>query len=240
MPLSSWVVWVARPQPDNQELCQLIAQYNGVAYALPMICITPLPLNKKAVWLTRCYDHLIIMSKPAAKLGWPLLKIKPKSIYAIGSGTAGILRQQAVSIIQPNISNSLGLLSIPVLQQVMGQHILIFKGQDGFNLLRDTLRHLGANVTSISLYQREPIQYSETASKIIKDKSINCLVITSGQILEIMSEQLIPHAFFTELLVLVPSDRLYQQAKLLGFSWIVNMQGASSRDVIDILKKIKP
>lgn len=55
----------------------------------------------------------------------------------------------------PTQADSEGLLSLPALQAVTGQRFLVFRGQGGRELLRETLQARGARVSVIELYRRE-------------------------------------------------------------------------------------
>ncbi len=234
MSLSSWVVWVARPEPDNQALCQLIRSRGGEAHALPMIQIHPLTVDYKAQWCHIEYDKIIVMSKPAARLGGPFIQKKQVETYAVGPGTADILKDQGIQAIKPNLSSSEGLLMMPQLTTVLNQNILILKGVEGLLKLQNVLIERGAIVNAVALYSRDPVLHLEPLNSWLARQSINCVVATSHQILQLISQQLSAD-WMKKLWVFVPSGRLKCHAQSLGFNQITEMPGVDAMSVIQTL-----
>ena len=62
-------------------------------------------------------------------------------------------------LIRGHPHNSEGLLATSALQQVAGKNILVFRGQQGRNLLGDELRARGANVSYCEVYRRKIPEY---------------------------------------------------------------------------------
>ena len=81
----------------------------------------------------------------------------------IGEGTYRALYDQIddldVRLIRGQPYNSEGLLAASALQQVAGKNILIFRGQQGRNLLGDELRARGAAVSYCEVYRRKIPEY---------------------------------------------------------------------------------
>jgi uroporphyrinogen-III synthase len=85
----------------------------------------------------------------------------------IGQGTYTALADRVDDLDQHLILghpyNSEGLLACAALQQVKGRNILIFRGQQGRNLLGDELRARGATVTYCEVYRRRAPDYEVDA-----------------------------------------------------------------------------
>ena len=117
----------------------------------------------------------------------------------IGEGTYRALFDQVDDVderlIRGQPYNSEGLLAASALQQVAGKNILIFRGQQGRNLLGDELRARGATVSYCEVYRRKIPEYDAnnfaqlTAKQFptlavftSKEGMLNILSLTSGNI----------------------------------------------------------
>ena len=81
----------------------------------------------------------------------------------IGKGSWIALNDQGVTsqIIPAQNYNSEGLLATDALQSVHDKRVLIFRGQQGRNLLGDTLRERGAEVKYVEVYRRGVPRYAK-------------------------------------------------------------------------------
>ncbi len=106
------------------------------------------------------FDIALFVSRNAVDFAFKYLnpELLPAGLQlgVIGKGTWIALKNQGVEtrIIPAESYNSEGLLASQVLQQVKGLNIIIFRGQQGRNLLGDTLRLRGASVEYQEVYQR--------------------------------------------------------------------------------------
>src|SRR5690606_37008031 len=93
------------------------------------------------------FDHQL----RAADLSWPLAKW-----FAVGPSTArGTARLSKQAVTCPwRVHSSEALIELPELKSVNAQRWLIIKGRGGRQLLADTLRARGAEVTPLDVYQR--------------------------------------------------------------------------------------
>jgi uroporphyrinogen-III synthase len=78
--------------------------------------------------------------------------------------------------------NSEGLLATRELQQVTGKNILIFRGQQGRNLLGDELRARGATVSYCEVYRRRLPDYdADQFARLTSDRFPTLAVFTSNE-----------------------------------------------------------
>ena len=68
-------------------------------------------------------------------------------------------------LIRSHPFNSEGLLAAPELQQVDGRNIIIFRGQQGRNLLGDELKKRGATISYCEVYRRQQPAFDITQFK---------------------------------------------------------------------------
>lgn len=239
-------VLVTRPDEQGSALCQQLIDAGMDALHQPLISILPggdLPAIEKEI---SQFDIIIAVSQHAvsythqallfAGIQWPTtatyLAVGQKSAYVLSKNT-----QQKVHY--PDISDSEHLLSLDVLQHVTKKRVLILRGNGGRELIFDTLVQRGAKVEYREVYKRENIAFrSELLVPLWQDNGIDQLVITSsGQLSHFVSQfpQLDLDWLFG-LTLYVPSERIVQQARQLGFKKVVNTYSASNKDLLTALR----
>jgi uroporphyrinogen-III synthase len=155
-PLAGVGVLVTRPRAQADKLVSAIEQLGGVAIRFPVIEIVP-------------GDHDAIMADAAALPDPDIVLFVSSNAVDFGIGYAGSAKKGAigpttVAAIESTgqsveIRSDLGydsesLLAEPELQDVAGKQVRIIRGEDGRELLADTLRDRGATVNYLSVYER--------------------------------------------------------------------------------------
>ncbi len=160
-----WVV-VTRPAHQADGISKRIEQSGGKVIRFPVIEIKP-PVNiaRLHAVLSRLanFDWLVFVSANAVQMGLQAIADaggpQPNAnIAAVGIRTAHALQQNGwgVDVVAKPPYNSEALLAEPVMQRVKGQHFLIFRGENGRELLRETLLTRGAQVDYAECYRRAP------------------------------------------------------------------------------------
>lgn len=249
-------ILLTRPADRLTGISQGIRDAGGIPLCLPLIRISPVtdPEDvqrvKTMVLALDRYDMAIFVSTNAAELGmdwidryWPQL---PQGLeaFTVGPGTARVLSRWSWPVHYPTQGvTSEALLSLPELQQPAGKRALLFRGKGGRELIAGTLRDGGAEVETVELYTRTPVEYSreELTSTLLEQKP-DALVVTSAQILETFVNvlQLLPdgstvNSEVKSLPLLVPSDRVAALAREQGFSLVINAGGAGDEEVMQCL-----
>lgn len=159
---------VTRPRHQNQTLVTLLDQVGWDSIIFPTIEIQPSLSETLQQQLPRriaSFDIALFVSRNAVDFTFKHLSAPdlPPALQlgVIGKGSWQALQRYGVacSIIPTTDFNSEGLLASPALQQVAGKRILILRGQQGRNLLGDTLRERGAVVEYQEVYRRMAAQY---------------------------------------------------------------------------------
>ncbi len=240
-------VLVTRPGKDGEALCHLLQQRHIQSLHHPLIAFKQGRDSEKLISALAQCDIVIAVSQHAVTWAWEVLQqhdhtFPPHLNYiAIGDRTAQFLQQhQLKNVVSPKISDSEHLLDLPALKLVKNKRILILRGNGGRELIHQTLTQRGAQVEYNEIYHRVslPIPPLNTWAQW-KAQGVSHLVITSGEQLAFFMSQ-VPKSYLlwvTQLILYVPSQRIYQQAEQIGFSHIINTGSAANLVLLDCLSK---
>jgi uroporphyrinogen-III synthase len=241
-PLHDIKILVTRPQQRAGGLCESIAQAGGTALQFAAI-----EINEPADSQSREYarDHIaeftlaIFISPTAVEKTLEYLSALPADIQisAIGSRTAKALITRGLDIaIIPDGHDSESLLEHPQMQaeQVSGQKIIIFRGEDGRELLGDTLRSRGAEVFYADMYQRSPPPSATQLDQYLEQADI--ITVSSNQGLQNLYDLATDKGRLTSHYLVVPGERGFMLAKALGFSNIFVAENATDEACMNALE----
>ena len=251
--LQAMRVLVTRPQPQADNLADAIRAQGGFALALPLLDIRPLPESQS---IRDClqqldqYHKIITTSIPSVKYGmtmidnwWPQ---RPVGIdwYAIGDATANSLQQQDITTsARSGGLDSEALLELADFQQIKAQRILIIKGRNGRNKLQTTLTRRGATVNSLAVYERTCPEYpAGYLPQQLSAHRIHVIVATSSQIVNNLQSLLNHHPDadnLKQLTLIVPSQRVAEDAHTCGFQHITVSKGAGMPAILDTLNRLR-
>jgi uroporphyrinogen-III synthase len=155
-------VLVTRPKHQAQELVAAVEALGGSAVQFPCIEIVP---RETADILSNASqledpDIAIFVSPNAVKYG---LSFAGKArIAVVGPATATAIEAAGRSVdIRPAAGfDSEHLLAESALQAVRGSNVRIIRGNEGRELIAETLRNRGAKVEYLSVYARRAPEYS--------------------------------------------------------------------------------
>ncbi len=226
---------VTRPQPQASRLAQALTAQGFRSLVQPLLTLEPLAQVTElpqAHWLIAVSVHAV------AQLPRPLPQ--GLNVAAVGEATAQALETagaQQVLVAQPPTSE--GLLALPQLQDMTGQTVLLAKGQGGRELIQQTLEQRGAQVQPLVVYRRQAIDLPDDCAEQWQQAGVDRLLLTSGSLMEALLAQVPAETlpWLLSLPVLVPSQRLAEQAKAAGFTHTQLMQDASDQAVIAMLRE---
>lgn len=171
------------------------------------------------------FSHVIAVSPYAARLltewldtWWPQT---PSGVlwYGVGAGTAAVLSDYGLDTRQPVTGyTSEALLDLPELARFDHEKVLIVRGEQGRDLLPETLSARGASVTLLPLYRRFAPEHDEAALQhSITAFDPEVVVTLSGETLNnlISLSKNTGHNLENCLLV-VPVERIADQAHKAG------------------------
>lgn len=194
--LSGFVVLMTRPEHQADELVAAIEDAGGEVIRFPVIDIEP----QKSADVSRCLDTLpaadiaIFISTNAVIYGLHCANGDEIAIAAIGPGTKSAieLAGKHVDIFPLQGYDSEHLLAEAELQHVAGKNIRIIRGENGRELLADTLRKRGAKVDYMSVYRRLSRTYTPNILASLERRwrngQVNCVIAMSVSSLNTLLE----------------------------------------------------
>ena len=182
---------ITRPINQAKKLAALIDQAGGTPILFPLIEIEPLKDYSQFEAVTseiETYDWAIFISSNAVQNGMPRLLKQgiPSNLKfaAIGPVTASELQSFGVKdVLIPNDRfDSESLLALDEMHAVSNKKILIVRGVGGRDVLAETLKARGAQVTFAECYQRiNPQTNCDLLANLYREKKLHGIVITSSE-----------------------------------------------------------
>lgn len=253
--MTAWRLLLTRPAEECIPLAAALDERGIYSASLPLLAIDPLPETPEQRTLMLDLDRykaVIVVSKPAARLGlerldqyWPQLPIN-QTWFAVGAATADILEAYGLSIITPDQSeDSEGILALPQLDQALQEadsRVLILRGEGGRETMADTLRERGVQVDYLELYRRVLPDHPQNAlTECLAAERLNGIMVSSGQSfahLRTLASSAWPDVCSVPLLV--PSERVAEQARAAGIHRVITCHGASTAAVLAALEEHHP
>ena len=252
--LAGWRLLLTRPQEDCVLLAQTLAAQGVFSSCMPLLEIAALEedATQRALILDLDrYQAVIVVSKPAARLGLALLNRywpQPPALrwFTVGAASAAILQECGLDVLHPQSGDdSEALLRLPALQTALQTalarlpaRVLIMRGDEGREMLAERLRTMGVTVDYLPLYRRCLPQYpTGELLRRVSGERLNGLVVSSGQGFEHL--RTLAGAAWSELARLplfVPSPRVAGLAQDAGALNIVDCRGASAAALLAALR----
>jgi uroporphyrinogen-III synthase len=241
-------VVITRSKEQARHFAKMVEDVGGRAILFPVIEIeeTDSPeLLAAALGDLARYDLAIFVSTNAVKHVIPRLsggfptKLK---VAAIGLSTKRELEGAGLSNIIAPVSgaDSESLLELSEMTEVRGKRIVIFRGNGGRDVLRDTLIKRGAVVEYVECYRRVKPTTSDVSIllKAWKQKSVAAIAVTSVEGLrnlvdivgEIAKEELQKTPMF------VPHERIAKEARALKVHEVI-VAGIGDEKMLDAIAK---
>lgn len=142
----------------------------------------------------------------------------------------------------PDDPRSEGIIALPGLEAMQGRRVVILRGNGGRHMIAPTLSARGAQVDYCEVYRR---QYrGDPQRKLVKSwqqRGVDSIIMTSGGLLSHTVELVTPETkdWLLSRLLIVPSIRVVLEAKALGFTHIINAEGASNEALVNALDERK-
>lgn len=246
-------VLVTRPQPQGEFLCRFLAEQGYATVLMPVLEIKP-PADPKRLqeqitqldqyqWAIFISRSAVRMSEALIRVHWPRLPVQLR-FAAIGAGTADSLNDAHLSpVLYPETNwSSEGLLALPAFQALINQKIALFCGEGGREVLEETLRKRGAEVTRFIAYRRLfPEEDFTNYADLLRRDQIDAVIVTSTESLSNLKKIFVETAWLhlKKIPLVLISERIMGQAKDLGFQVCFLAKTASQEGILQVLDKIK-
>jgi uroporphyrinogen-III synthase len=253
-------ILITRPQHKQQALSDLLTMHGALVEKLAAIEIKAIDASDSHYGLLKqhildldLFDIIICISANAARIAgdlidqyWPQLPIKIQWL-AIGHATASALEKYdiAAQAVTGN-SDSETLLTHPQLQQIAGKKVLILKGNSGRELLSEILTQRRATISEANLYNRLiPVYTDERIKGVLYSHSFSAILTTSAQAITNLtiiargSKEQFCIKSLLETPLIVPSSRVANVAKTLGYQRITVAPAADDQSMIAALLSVK-
>jgi uroporphyrinogen-III synthase len=244
--LKVYRILVTRPEQQADELVAAIEGAGGEVVRFPAIQIigrNPDVVAQEFASLP-VPDISIFISTNAVEHGLTVIRDCGSALAAVGPTTQAAIEAAGMDV---TISSDAGydserLLAHPQLQDVRDLSVLIVRGESGRELLADTLRSRGADVSYLAVYRiemrRALADELDSLDAIWREGGIDCVTVMSAVTLENLLQQLRPASL--ELLrqtpLVAPGARVIQNAMELipGIS-AVQASGPQTADMLNAL-----
>lgn len=244
--LKGQVILNTRPRHQQAELTALLEQDGARVLSFPVIEIELTENDVLRQRLTRDigqYDILLFVSRNAVDGAFQFIETARLATDTT-FGVIGVATRQALADWIENLDqclvagapyNSEALLEAEALQQVAGKRIMIFRGQQGRNLLGDELAARGAEVDYCEVYRRELPPCDRSAfNRLVDDEFPTLAILTSNEgmhnLLELVDAAAAERLHQTPWLLI--SERMRESALKLGHNApIVIAQSASDEGI---------
>ncbi|WP_298942214.1 uroporphyrinogen-III synthase [uncultured Psychromonas sp.] len=235
---------VTRFAPHAERLANSLNDIGFFSLAQPLLTVTALDDAKTLnTFLSGYYDYVIAVSGNAVKYAQQQININwPEACYfAVGQSTQNILSEvTGQRVLCPFTRfDSEGLLELDELKSIKTKRILILRGEGGRDLLETTLIERGAKVDFFQTYKR--IKIDLNGHELVNNwqqASINGAIISSVEILNQLFS-LVPKdytSWICDLIFYVPSERVANQASLLGAQHIVLLPSLHTDQIVEFFK----
>jgi uroporphyrinogen-III synthase len=228
-PLKGLRIVVTRPAHQAAHLCELISAAGGTPVLLPAVAVEDPADLAPALSVAQgidTFDIAIFVSANAVEKGMALIHRHDGlpaqlRLAAVGQRTAEVLLHHCgrIDIQAPPPYNSEALLATEELQAITGKRIVIFRGVGGRELLAETLRQRGAQVSYAEVYRR--VKPDVTLADILPHtEKIDLVMVTSQdglQNLVEMADMARLHEWLLNIQLVAISPRVAQLAAKLGF-----------------------
>lgn len=240
--MQGWYVISTRPLGQHGGVRRSAAALGASVFSLSTLRLCEIDARHSLPSVLRC-PYIIATSPAAVRFAGSQLALsraRECRWFAVGAGTATALRRAGIDGVMtpPTRADSEGLLALPALQEIAGQHIGLITAPGGRGLLGPELARRGALVEVAEVYRRETMAVSAARLRAL-DRLPDCtaLLLTSAEAFSPLWQALGAGARGRLLSrpCVVPGDRLAAHARALGFGCVLRAVNARPPEMLEAL-----
>ena len=220
-------VWVTRTEPGASRLGVRLVDAGFDAWVRPVLKIetlsAPLPAGQFALTVFLS-GHAVEF---AVRNGWA-----STPALAIGKSTRQTLARYGIDARTPELSSSEGIIA--ALADDPPESVMIAAGEGGRGVLEQWLTHRGIPVVKWCLYRRVAV-----SGPLAPAEAIDAIVGSSAAALRVVANMWFASSRSANVAMLVPSERVAESARDLGFASVVVTDGAGDEAVVAALDGIE-
>lgn len=220
-------VWVTRTEPVASRLGARLVDAGFEAWVRPVLDIEPIAAPPPAgqfaltVFLS---GHAV---ECALRNGWA-----STPALAIGKSTRRALVRHGIKARTPELSSSEGIIS--ALADDPPESVMIAAGEGGRGVLERWLEERGIPAVKWCLYRRVAL-----SGPLDPEEAIDAIVGSSVAALRVVADMWFASSRSANVAMLVPSERVAESARDLGFARVVVTDGAGDEAVVVALDRIE-
>lgn len=222
---------ITRPADQAKKLAALITEAGGTPILFPLIEIAPLDDYSQfeaTISEIDSYDWAIFISSNAVQNGMPRLVkqgVPPHLQFAaIGPVTAEELKGFGINtaLSPQGRFDSESLLDLPEMHAMQGKKVMIFRGVGGREILAETLKARGAQVTFAECYRRiNPQTNCDLLTQLYAENKLHGIVVTSSEAMRHLLDLARDAAWLKQVTLFVNHARIAEQPLQCGLKVIV-------------------
>ena len=242
-------VVLTRAESDAKRQLDLLANSGFIATALPLMAIEQVAMGSAVETELENSNTFIFTSANAVTHGLSHVMSACLSastrVLAVGRKTRELLNDQGIDARSPDREDSEGLLELLDETDKSSprslNRIALIKGEGGRDLISSVLSEQGLSVTEVNCYRRIwPSVPRSTVSDALDSAEPRYIHIASGETLSRLEELCAvcgvnAHERHT---VILPSDRVENQARELGWQSRIVAAGASDEALLEVLSTL--
>jgi uroporphyrinogen-III synthase len=249
-------VLVTRPAAQAKATIELLRKHGFEVQHQPCLQIVPVEpqsvdglQSKQWAMDLDSFDHVIIISTNAAQHWldlvqdyWPQWPVGVRW-WAMGESTQAQLMAAGIEAVRPHTGDTSEALLADLLPQIQNHHkVLIVRGCGGRETLSEALVVAGAKVNYAQCYQRMIPNINPEQLLSLGQFAPGVVMLQSGETLENFDLLLSGQDWCDKqrTVLVLPSARVAEQAKTLGYRVLLTSVSASNQAMCDtLLQKIK-
>ena len=242
-------VVLTRAESDAKRQLDLLSKRGFTATALPLLAIEPVIVASAVTAELEQADVVIFTSANAVTHGLNYVldacRRKSTKVLAVGRKTRELLCDNGIDASSPDREDSEGLLELLASTGVdsprLPNRIALIKGEGGRDLISSVLSEQGLSVVEVNCYRRVwPSVARRTVTDALDSPESRYIHVASGETLSRLEELCVLYgvSVHEKHTVILPSDRVENEARELGWQSRIVAAGASDDALLEVLSTL--